>query len=168
MPHYVPQADEWAEASSPPNPPYLTVDPETATLRFVGGPEAAVPVPGAPVDPAAGTVHTVVTVDPSLRTSAPLCALYVREDNIDVEDRRSPDAPQAHADALDQLRSALDEILIPVYIDDAIEELDNTVDGLLVLHTVQHDDGRDAPPTYFRAALFRDGHLVLETEHGAL
>jgi hypothetical protein len=69
---------------------------------------------------------------------------------------------------VDQLRSALDEILIPVYIDDAIEEMSETVDGLLVIHTVQHDDGRDAPHTYFRTAVFQDGDLLLEAEDGAL
>ncbi|MEF8817091.1 MAG: hypothetical protein V5A58_09895, partial [Salinibacter sp.] len=86
----------------------------------------------------------------------------------DVEDRRTTDAPPSHAEALRQLRSALDEILIPVYIDDAIEEISEGGDGLFVLHTVQHGDGRDAPPTYFRVAIFRDGNLVLETEHGSL
>ncbi|WP_263840418.1 hypothetical protein [Salinibacter sp.] len=168
MSYYVSQNEQWTETSSLPNPPYLDVDAEAAALDFVGGPDASVEVTGAPVDPAADTVHTVATVDPSLRKGSPLGALYVRDTDLDVEDRRAPDAPPAHADALDQLRSALDEIMIPVYIDDAIEELGEPLDGLLVLHTVQHDDGRDAPPTYFRAAIFEDGNLVLETEHGTL
>ncbi|WP_263808057.1 hypothetical protein [Salinibacter sp.] len=168
MSYYVPHQDAWTEASSPPEPPYLDVDAETATLHFVGGPDASVDVTGAPVDPSADTIHTVTVVDPSLRVGAPLCALYVRGTTLDVEDRRAPDAPPAQADALDQLRSALDEILVPVYIDDALEEIGDTLDGLLVLHTVQHDDGRAAPPTYVRVAIIQDGDLVLETEHGAL
>lgn len=168
MSYYVPQNEEWTKTSSPPDPPCLNVEAETATLHFVGDSDSSVEVTGAPVDPAADTIHTVTVVAPSLRAGAPLCALYVRGTDLDVEDRRAPDAPPAHADALEQLRSALDEILVPVYIDDALEEIGDAIDGLLVLHTVQHDDGRDAPPTYFRVAIFEAGNLVLETEHGTL
>jgi hypothetical protein len=168
MSYYVPQNETWAEASSPPDPPYLNVDTEAATLHFVGDTDASVRVAGAPIDPSADTIHTVSSVASSFREGAPLCAIYVRGQDLDVEDRRSPDAPSSHADAVDQLRSALDEILIPVYIDDAIEEMSETVDGLLVIHTVQHDDGRDAPHTYFRTAVFQDGDLLLEAEDGAL
>ncbi|WP_103030486.1 hypothetical protein [Salinibacter altiplanensis] len=168
MSYYVPQKEEWRAVSSQPDPPYVEVDAETATLHVVGGTEASVQLDGAPVDPSADTLHTVSTVPPSLQEGAPLCALYVRGQDLDVEDRRTAEAPSSHADVLDQLRSALDEILIPVYIDDAIEEVSEGNDDVFVLHTVQHDDGRGAPPTYFRVAIFRDGDLVLETEHGSL
>jgi hypothetical protein len=168
MRYYVPQDPSWTEASSPPDPPYLTVDAEAATLQFMGGPDASVRVAGAPVDPSADTIHTVSSVAPSFREGAPLCAIYVRGQDLDVEDRRSSDAPSSYADAVERLRSALEEILIPVYIDDAIEEMSETVDGLLVIHTVQHDDGRDASHTYFRTAVFQDGELLLETEDGTL
>lgn len=168
MSYYVPHDGDWTNPTAQPDPPYVEVDEETATLRFVSGPDASVQFPGAPVDPGADTIHTVMTVDPSLRRGAPLCAIYVRGTDLDLEDRRSAKAPSSHADALDQLRSALDEILIPVYIDDAIEEISETVDGLIALHTVQHDEGRDAPYTYFRTSIFQGGELRLEQEFGAL
>jgi hypothetical protein len=38
----------------------------------------------------------------------------------------------------------------------------------VILQTVQHDDGPDAPPTYVRVALFEEGTLQMEAEHGAL
>jgi len=158
----------WTEMSSAPDPPYIEVDQETATLHFVNGSDSSVHFTGAPVDPDADTIHTVMRVDPSLRECAPLCAIYVQGTNLDLEDRRSTDAPSSHADALDQLRSALDEIMIPVYIDDAIEEISETLDGLIALHTVQHDDGRDAPSTYFRTSVFQDGELLFEQESGTL
>jgi len=168
MSHYAPGDGNWKEYTSLPAPPYLEVDDKTATLRFVSGPDASVEFTGAPVDPDADTIHTVMWADPSLREGAPLCAIYVRGTDLDLEDRRTTDAPSSHANALDQLRSALNEIMIPVYIDDAIEEMSETVDGLLALHTVQHDDGRDAPFTYFRTAVFQNGELLLEEEFGTL
>ena len=168
MNYFVPRGGDWTTVSSPSDPPYIEVDEETATLRFISGAEASVPFTGAPVDPDADTIHTVMRIDPSLREGASLCAIYVRGTDLDLEDRRSPDAPSSHADALDQLRSALDEIMIPVYIDDAIEEISETLDGLIALHTVQHDDGRDAPSTYFRTSVFQDGELLFEQESGTL
>ena len=169
MSHYVFRNGDWTEADSDAvDPPYVEVDEDTATLYFVGEPDASVRLAGAPVDPDADTIHTLMTVDAALRRSAPLCALYVRGTDLDLEDRRSADAPSSHAEALDQLRSALDEIMIPVYIDDAVEKMSETVDGLIALHTVQHDDGRDAPHTYFRIAVFEDGDLLFEEEAGTL
>ena len=168
MSYYVPRDGDWTESSSPPDPPYVEVDDETASLHFFSDPDASVQFPGAPVDPDADTIHTVMRIAPSLREGAALCAIYVRGTDLDLEDRRSPDAPSSHADALDQLRSALDEIMIPVYIDDAIEEISETLDGLIALHTVQHDDGRDAPSTYFRTSVFQDGELLFEQESGTL
>lgn len=168
MSYYIPQEGSWRDVSSPPDPPYLNVDTAAATLHFVGGPDASVQISGAPVDPAADTIHTVTSVASSFREGAPLCAVYVRDRTLDVEDRRGADSRSSHAEGVAQLRSALDEILIPVYIDDAIEEVSETVDGPVVIHTVQHENGRDAPPTYFRTAAFQDGELLLETEHGTL
>lgn len=169
MRHYVPHDGNWTEADSDAvNPPYVKVDEDTATLYLIGEADAPVQLTGAPIDPDADTIHTLMNVDAALRRSAPLCAIYVRGADLDLEDRRSTDAPSSHAEALDQLRSALDEIMIPVYIDDAVEKMSETVDGLIALHTVQHDDGRDAPHTYFRIAGFEDGDLLFEEESGTL
>lgn len=159
----------WTETESPPDaPPYLQVDAETATVELIGGDDSPIRLTGAPVDPDADTIHTVMAVDASLAQSYPLCAVYVRGQLLDIEDRRPADAPPAHADAVAQLRSALDEILIPVYIDDAIEEVSTGLDGLMLLHTAQYDDGPDAPPTYFRISAVEDEQLLLEAEHGSL
>lgn len=169
MSHYVQHEGDWMEASSEsPDPPYIGVDDDTATVHFVGAPNEPVSVSGAPVDPDADTIHTVMSVDSSLRHGSSLCAVYVRGRDLDLEDRRSPTAPPSLADAVSQMRSALDEILIPVYIDDAIEEISETIDGLVALHTVQHDDGREAPYTYFRTSIFQEGTLLLEEEHGSI
>lgn len=168
MSYYVLRNGDWTEISSAPDPPYVEVDEEAATLHFFSSPDASVQFTGAPVDPDADTIHTVMRITPSFREGAALCAIYVRGTDLDLEDRRSTDAPSSHAKALDQLRSALDEIMIPVYIDDAIEDISETVDGFVALHTVQHDNGRDAPHTYFRTAIFQDGGLLLEEESGTL
>ena len=168
MSYYVPRDGDWTESSSAPDPPYVEVDDETATLHFISDPDASVQFPGAPVDPNADTIHTVTRIAPSLREGGALCAIYVRGTDLDLEDRRSTDAPSSHANALDHLRSALDEIMVPVYIDDAIEEMSEAVDGLIAIHTVQHDNGRDASHTYFRTAVFQDGELLLEEEFGTL
>jgi len=168
MNYFAPRGGDWTNISSPPDPPYVEVDEETATLRFVSGPDVSVELTGAPVDPDADTIHTVTRIAPSLREGAALCAIYVRGTDLDLEDRRSTDAPSSHANALDHLRSALDEIMIPVYIDDAIEEMSEAVDGLIAIHTVQPDTGRDASHTYFRTAVFQDGELLFEQESGTL
>ena len=168
MRYFVPDDDSWSEVSDAPPPPFLQLDPEAPSVSIVGPDETAVELSGAPVDPDADTIHTLTVVDPSALTAEPLCAVYAQGQTLDLEDRRSPHAPTAHADALDRLRSALAEILIPVYVDDAVTEATESLDGWVVLQTVQHDDGPDAPPTYVRVALFEEGTLQMEAEHGAL
>lgn len=164
MRYFVPDDDSWSEVSDAPPPPSLQFDPEAPSVSIVGPDETAVELSGAPVDPDADTIHTLTVVDPSAPTAEPLCAVYVQGQTLDLEDQRSPNAP----DALDHLRSALDEILIPVYVDDGVTEATDAIDGWVVLQTVQHDDGPDAPPTYVRVALFEKGALQMEAEHGAL
>jgi hypothetical protein len=169
MLYFVPQNGDWTETeTSPGAPPYVEVDPDASSVRFVGLHDESYRLTGAPVDPSADTIHTVAAIDSTLAHGHPLSAVYVRDRTLDVEDRRPPDAPAAHADAVDRLRSALDEILIPVYIDDAVMEAGEPLDGLLALHTVQYDDGADAPCTYFRTSLFGGEELLLEVERGTL
>ena len=167
MRYFAPADDSWSEVPSAPSPPYLRLDPEAPAVSFVGPQEAVAELSAAPVDPDADTIHTLSVVDPSF-IPQPLCAVYVQGQTLDLEDRRSTDAPDAYADALDHLRSALDEILIPVYIDDAITETTETLDGWIVLQTVQYDAPPPAAPTYLRVALFEQGALRMEAEHGAL
>ena len=169
MLYFVPQNGDWTETETSPGvPPYVEVDPDASSVRFVGLHDESYRLTGAPVDPSADTIHTVAAIDSTLAHGHPLSAVYVRDRTLDVEDRRPPDAPAAHADAVDRLRSALDEILIPVYIDDAVIETGESLNGLLALHTVQYDDGTDAPCTYFRTSLFGGEELLLEVERGTL
>jgi len=168
MRYFAPDDDSWSEVSDAPPPPSLQFDPEAPSVLIVGPDETAVELSGASVDPDADTIHSLTVVDPSAFTAEPLCAVYVQDQTLDVEDRRSPEAPAAHADALPPLRSALNEILIPVYVDDAVTEATEALDGWVVLQTVQYDDGPDAPPTYVRVAVFAEGTLQMEAEHGTL
>lgn len=168
MRYYTPKNGSWTETKTTPDaPPHIEVDPDAPATRFVG-PDGSYRLSGAPVDPSADTIHTIAVIAPDLSHGHSLSAVYVRDRALDVEDRRPPDAPAAHADAVDRLRSALDEILIPVYIDDAVVEAGENLDGLLALHTVQHDDGAEAPYTYFRTSVFDGDELLLEVERGAL
>lgn len=160
--------ETWTEAdSAPDDAPYVEIDEEAPAVRFVSPSGDAYRLSGAPVDPSADTIHTVALVTPNAGQGAPLCAIYVHDRTLDLEDRRGPDAPPAHADAVDQLRSALDDILIPVYIDDALEEVSDGMEGVLALHTVQYADTTGAP-SYFRTAAVRDGALRMEAEWGEL
>ena len=171
MPYFVPQDGDWTETETSPEappPPFVEIDPDAPSVHFVGPDDESYRLTGAPVDPSADTIHTVAAIDSTLAHGHPLSAVYVRDRTLDVEDRRPPDAPAAHADAVDRLRSALDEILIPVYIDDAVMETGESLNGLLALHTVQYDDGADAACTYFRTSLFDGEELLLEMERGAL
>ncbi len=168
MSHYVPRDVDWTKVSSPPDPPFVEVDEETPALRFVGSPESSFQLSGAPARSDTETVHTIAIVDTSLSDGTTLCALRVENNDLTVEDRRPPEVRTRFADAFDQLQSALDEILIPVYIDDAIEEVSESVDELVVLHTAQYADPPTSSCTYFRSSVFRGGSLLLEVERGSL
>jgi hypothetical protein len=168
MQYFHSQTTGWtATESLPDDAPYVEIDETAPTVRFVGPSGDEYRLTGAPVDPSADTIHTVALVDLEQGQGTPLCAIYVRDRTLDLEDRRSPDAPPSQADVLDQLRSALDDILIPVYIDDALEEMSEGVDKAVAIHTVQYDDTPDAP-SYVRTAVVRDGELLLEAEWGEL
>jgi hypothetical protein len=58
--------------------------------------------------------------------------------------------------------------MIPVYIDDVIGDLSETLSGLVVLHTAQYESDDAEAWTYFRTSVFEDGDLALEAERGAL
>jgi hypothetical protein len=169
MSYYTPRDGDWTRRSDPPaDAPYIEVDETAPTVRFVGGPESSVELSGAPARSDAETVHTLMIVASDLTDGTTLCALRAEDNDLTVEDRRPPDARTRFADAFEQLQAAMDEILIPVYIDDAIEELSETVDGLVALHTAQYADPPQASCSYFRTSVFEDGTLLLEAERGSL
>lgn len=168
MTYYIPDDESWTEAAeSPADSPHLAIDPEAPALQFVGR-SASFRVDGAPARTADETVHTVALLGPSLDTGMVLCALRAEGQDLTVEDRRPPEARGRHAEAFDQLQSALDEILVPVYIDDALEEISESVDPFVALHTAQYASPPRDDNTYFRTSLFQDGVLLLEEERGAL
>lgn len=169
MSHYVPDDGNWSEASSDPvDPPFIEVTEQPPTVHFVGSPGTSFRLSGAPARSSAETTHTVAIVDPDLTEGTTLCALRAQGDDLTVEDRRPPGARTQFADALEQLQAAMDEILIPVYIDDAIEELSGGIDGVVALHTAQYADPPQSSCTYFRTSVFQDETLLLESEHGSL
>lgn len=168
MTYYTPDEDTWSVVSeAPANPPYLEIDGESPVLRFVG-PSDVFQLEGAPARSADETVHTIALLDPSLDTGMVLCALRAEGQDLTVEDRRPPEARDRHAEAFEQLQSALDEILVPVYIDDALEEISESVDQFVALHTAQYASPPRDDNTYFRTSLVQDGKLLLEEERGAL
>jgi hypothetical protein len=169
MRHYVLHDGTWTEAASDAvDPPHVEITEDPPTLHFVGETNASFQLPGAPARSDTETVHTVAIVDPSLTDGITLCALRAERDDLTVEDRRPDHARTRYGDAFEQLQSALDEILIPVYIDDAIEEVSESVEGLVALHTAQYADPPAASCGYFRTSVFRDGTLLLEAEYGSL
>lgn len=168
MGYYTPQDDTWTETSTAPaQPPYIEVAAERPALHLVG-PETTHEMPAAPARTDAETVHTVTLLSPTLDDATALCALRASGNDLTVEDRRPPGARTQFGDVLDHLQSAMDEILIPLYIDDAIEEASASISGVSVLHTAQYDDPPRGACSYFRAAAFADETLLLETERGAL
>jgi len=113
------------------------------------------------------TIHTVAGLDAETGEGTMIFAFRAQGDRHVVDDLRPPNAPAVYGDdVLKGVRDDLDEILIPVYIDDAIEALSEDVPGLVVLHTAQFD--ADAACTYFRTSVFADGELQIEDEAGAL
>ncbi|GEM_PF-3604124 len=168
MTYYTPQDGTWTPSDTAPDtPPYIMIDADSPTVHLVG-PDTVHDLSGAPARTAVETVHTVTIASSSFTKVTMLCALRANGNDLTVEDRRPPEARTQHGDALDHLQSAMDEIMIPLYIDDAIEELSSTQAGLIVLHTAQYDDPPRGNCSYFRAAAFEDGTLRLESERGAL
>lgn len=167
MSYYSPTDTSWTHSASQPDPPYIHIPSDAPAIEFVGTTETPNRVTGAPPRAGTDTIHTVVGIDPELHSGTPLCAVFVQEQELSVDDLRPEGAPASYDGAVEQLRSALREIIIPVYIDDAIEEVSESVEGLLALHTAQYERANEEC-SYFRAAAFRDGTLLLEDERGSL
>jgi len=138
MSYFAPHDDTWTEVPKRPTPPFIEVTDDRPVVCFVGPPESKFELSGAPARSVEETVHTVAIVNDALTEALTLCALRANDQDLTVEDRRPPQARTQFADAFERLQSALDEILIPVYIDDALEEVSESVDGLVAVHTAEY------------------------------
>jgi hypothetical protein len=113
--------------------------------------------------PDTDTTHTVARIDPETGAGTALFTVHANGQNLVFEEHAEGSVDESF---YDHARSALNEIMIPVYIDDVIEDASERTDALVALHTAQYGPGDQW--TYFRAALFDDGALCLEDEHGEL
>ncbi|PSQ97196.1 MAG: hypothetical protein BRD55_02620 [Bacteroidetes bacterium SW_9_63_38] len=167
MPWYNPH-DDWQETDAPTGPG-LDVQinapnrDERPVVRFQTDSDPFL-LTGTEPRPETDTIHTVARIDPGTGTGTLLFVVHADGQNLVFEER----APDAVNDAVyDHVRSALNEIMVPVYIDDVIDELSEKVSGLAVLHTAQYD-GTGPTWTYFRTSVFDDGTLLLEDEYGEM
>ena len=173
MPTYARQDGRFTEVPSPPDdalsievrPPEGETAPE---VRVLSGGAEVFRLAGAAPRPDTDTTHTVAHVDPEAPAGTPLFAVHAAENDLIFEEQAATWPDGVDADDLDHVRSALNEILIPVYIDDVVSDLSERAPGLFVLHTVQVEGDRPPPWTYFRTAVFTDGDLAIEDEWGAL
>lgn len=124
-------------------------------------------VAGVDPRPRTDTTHTVAHVAPDAPTGNAVFAVHADDNDLVFEDRRAGSESAVDEEALDHVQSALNEILIPVYIDDVVSDLSERVAGLVLLHTVQYEDSGPAW-SYFRTSMFSDGELCLEDEYGEM
>ena len=173
MPTYSPKSGQWTRDAHPSGRGLsIRVDgmddlPETPGVSVVVDGEEVFALTNRALPSGGETLHTVAGVDGETGAGTMLFTFRAEGSSHVVDDLRPDDVPAAYGDdVLQSVRDDLDEILIPVYIDDAIESLSEDVPGLVVLHTAQFDP--DAECTYFRTSVFSDGDLLLEEEAGAL
>jgi hypothetical protein len=172
MPWYVQRDEAWTETDAPDSDTRsVQVQAEDAStppvVRVLDGGDERLHLTGAAPRPDTDTTHTVAWVPPDA-TGTLLFAVHAQGTDLIFEDLRSTDGPDAPDSALDHVQSALNEIMIPVYIDDVISDLSERLSGLLVLHTAQYDGGAEGPWTYFRSSVFEDEDLAVEVERGEL
>lgn len=165
MPWYA-AATDWTETDAPPEDG-LALQVQTPSddrplvrIRTTADPYL---LSGTDPRPDTDTTHTVARVDPDTGAGAVLFTVHASGQNLIFEEASDADV----SDALyNHVRSALNELMIPVYIDDVIEEVSEKQSSLIVLHTAQYD--ADGAWTYFRTALFTDDTLLLEDEYGEM
>ena len=173
MSTYARQDDRFAEVPSPPDDG-LSIqvqapqDGRAPEVRVLSDGTEVFRLSGAPPRPDTDTTHTVAHVDPERRRGTVLFAVHAADNDLLFEEQADERPGGIDPEDLDHVRSALNEILIPVYIDDVVSDLSDRAPGLFVLHTVQVEDEQDPPWTYFRSSVFTDGDLALEDEWGAL
>jgi hypothetical protein len=162
----------WSETDSPPDDaPRLQVraDDEDAPpeVQFWTNGQAFFHLTGIEPRPQTDTTHTVALVNAESEAGCPIFAVHADNNDLVFEDCRSTSEPTASNEALDHARSSLNEILIPVYIDDVVSDFSEEVSGWVALHTVQYEtDGSSW--SYFRTSLFEDGTLLVEDEYGEI
>ena len=143
-------------------------DPSTPpVVRVLAENEECLHLTGAAPRPDTDTTHTAAWVPPNA-PGTHLFAVHAQGTDLVFEDLRSADGPDVPDSALDKVQSSLNEIMIPVYIDDVIEDLSETLSGLVLLHTVQYPTDDVDTWTYFRTSAFEDGDLAFEMERGEL
>lgn len=146
----------------------ITADDETTrpSIRVLQQGRERLHLSGVPPKANTDTTHTVSWLNPE-GSAENLFAVHAQSNNLIFEDLRSAQRRDETDAALDQVQSALNEILIPVYIDDVITDLSESLSGVLVLHTAQYEDQGNLW-TYFRAASFENGNVGFEVERGTL
>jgi len=172
MPWYQKDGDTWSEQSGPLenglSVQIRTDDPdEPPSIRVLESSAERLHLTGAEPRPDTDTTHTVARIQPD-SSGVRLFVVHAQGSDLIFEDLRASDGPDASDAALDQVQSALNEIMIPVYIDDVISDLSEQLSGLLVLHTIQYASEGTGPWTYFRSAAFEEGDLSFEMERGEL
>ncbi|MFB6250063.1 MAG: hypothetical protein ABEL97_16015 [Salinibacter sp.] len=137
-------------------------------VRVLAGGAEVLLLAGASPRPDTDTTHTVAHVDPADRRGTPLFAVHAADTDLLFEAQTEEWPGGIDPSDIDHVQSALNEILIPVYIDDVVSDLSDRAPGLFLLHTVQVEDDQPPPWTYFRTSVFADGDLALEQEWGSL
>lgn len=173
MPWFHATNGTWTEADSAPNggtaiqvrASDTDISPEVRVLRDG---ETIFHLSGVDPRPETDTTHTIARIDPASAMGAPLFAVHADANDLIFEDLRFDGETLASDEALEYVQSALNEILIPVYIDDVVSDLSERVSGIVILHTVQYKSETRGEWSYFRTSVFQNGALALEHEHGSL
>lgn len=164
MPWYA-DATNWTATDSPPEDGLavqVESPPEDRPFLRVQTSADTVLLSGTDPRPDTDTTHTVAHVTPDTGDGVVLFTVHASGQNLIFEE--ASDA-EVNDDLYDHVRSALNEIMIPVYIDDVVEDVSEKQSGLIILHTAQYDA---ESWTYFRTSLFTDGTLLLEDEYGEM
>lgn len=162
----------WTETSSPSDEGLsiqirASESEQTPELRFLSDGQTFFDLSGVEPRPQTETTHTVARVEPESSRGDLVFAVHAAGNDLLFEDCR-PDGDRTVSNAaLEQAQSALNEILVPVYVDDVVSDVSEAAPGLAVVHTVQMEAGADEW-SYFRTSIFRNGELVIEHEQGAL
>lgn len=171
MTWFVHESNAWSETSGPVDQG-LSVQIEAQEegkrprIRTLHDGAESLHLSGADPRPDTDTTHTVARIGPDGAAKL-LFAVHAQDSDLIFEDLR-PEGDDEFDRAFDQVQSSLNEILIPVYIDDVIGDLSENLSGLVLLHTAQYASSSASSWTYFRAAGFDGGDLVIEVEHGEL
>lgn len=173
MAWYTKENDAWTDASGPTDGA-ISIQVRASdrnmapAVRFLQGSTPFFHLTGTDPRSNTDTTHTIARIDPDSAAGALVCAVHADANDLLFEDLRPAEEVDTSDSAVDHVQSALNEILVPVYIDDVVSDLSERVSGLTVVHTVQYDPKTDGEWSYFRTSVFRNGDLALEDEFGSL